>query len=78
MKDDCIHREAAIDMVKRCFQPEHRNKEVALQMCVDGLSGLPTTSVYPDSPCDLCRFSPPSSFDGKPCSMCPAEGKVKE
>ncbi len=26
-------------------------------------------------PCDLCTFSPPSSFDGKPCSMCPALGK---
>lgn len=27
------------------------------------------------SPCDLCAFFPPSSFDGKPCSMCPAIGK---
>lgn len=25
------------------------------------------------SPCDLCRHNPPSSFDGKPCCMCPAE-----
>lgn len=24
------------------------------------------------SPCDLCRYNPPSSGDGKPCSMCPA------
>lgn len=23
-------------------------------------------------PCDLCAFNPPSSADGKPCSMCPA------
>lgn len=30
-----------------------------------------------DSPCDLCRFSPPGSGDGKPCTMCPAEGKVE-
>lgn len=28
----------------------------------------------PKSPCDLCRFNPPSSADGKPCTMCPAEG----
>lgn len=26
-----------------------------------------------ESPCDLCRYNPPSSTDGKPCSMCPAE-----
>ena len=26
------------------------------------------------SPCDVCRFGPPSSTDGKPCTMCPAEG----
>ena len=24
------------------------------------------------TPCDLCRYDPPSSLDGKPCSMCPA------
>lgn len=24
------------------------------------------------SPCDLCLYNPPSSGDGKPCSMCPA------
>lgn len=31
-----------------------------------------------NSPCDLCRFNPPSAGDGKPCTMCPAEGKVEE
>lgn len=25
------------------------------------------------SPCDLCRHNPPSSRDGKPCTMCVAE-----
>lgn len=28
-----------------------------------------------DTPCDLCHFAPPSSFDGKPCSFCPAAPK---
>lgn len=28
------------------------------------------------SPCDLCRYNPPSSGDGKPCSMCPACAEV--
>ncbi len=27
------------------------------------------------SPCDLCRFDPPSSLDGKPCMKCPASPK---
>ena len=37
------------------------------------LNGTP----IPDNatPCDFCRFNPPSSTDGKPCCMCPATGK---
>lgn len=27
------------------------------------------------TPCDLCIHNPPSSFDRKPCSMCPAQGR---
>ena len=30
------------------------------------------------TPCDLCIYNPPSSFDGKPCSACPAAGEYKE
>ena len=25
------------------------------------------------TPCDLCVYNPPSSFDGKPCTICVAE-----
>ncbi len=32
----------------------------------------------PKTPCDLCRFAPPSSGDGKPCSMCVAEGRTED
>lgn len=32
--------------------------------------------IEPTSPCDVCRFNPPSSTDGKPCSMCPAERRT--
>lgn len=28
-----------------------------------------------ECPCDFCRFGPPSSGDGKPCTICPAEAK---
>lgn len=27
------------------------------------------------SPCNLCRYNPPSSMGGKPCSVCPASAK---
>lgn len=27
------------------------------------------------TPCELCRYNPPSSSDGKPCTMCPATPK---
>lgn len=27
------------------------------------------------SPCDACKYWPPSSGDGKPCTVCPAEGR---
>ncbi len=29
----------------------------------------------PKEPCDLCRYAPPSSGDGKPCCICPAVAK---
>ncbi len=28
------------------------------------------------SPCDVCRYYPPSSFDGKPCTVCPAAARI--
>lgn len=27
------------------------------------------------NPCDFCMYAPPSSSDGKPCTMCPAVAK---
>lgn len=28
------------------------------------------------TPCDACAYNPPSSCDGKPCTMCPAMAKM--
>ena len=39
----------------------------------DYLLGL--TDKKAKTPCDLCRYAPPSSSDGKPCCMCPVEDK---
>ena len=30
------------------------------------------------TPCDLCKFSPPTSGDGNSCSLCPAQAKMKD
>lgn len=42
----------------------------ALEMAIKALQ-------EPKSPCDLCRYNPPSSGDGKPCTMCPSEGRAE-
>ena len=31
-----------------------------------------------DTPCDLCLFNPPSSGDGKTCTMCVAERRAED
>ena len=30
------------------------------------------------TPCDCCLYSPPSSGDGKPCSICPTQAKMRK
>lgn len=44
------------------------------------ISNMPTLTPpnEPLTPCDVCKFSPPSSSDGKPCCMCPAERRPPE
>ena len=36
------------------------------------------TNIQNIHPCDVCRYNPPSSNDGKPCAMCPAERMLKD
>ena len=65
---DLISRQAAIDVVKR-FET---NREIT-----DIIEELP--SAQPElSPCDVCRYNPPSSGDNKPCTICPAERRTNE
>lgn len=43
------------------------------------LSQTPTADVVELqglTPCDVCAYNPPSSGDGKPCTMCPARAKI--
>ena len=44
----------------------------AIDRAIEVLKGL--SSVQP-TPCDVCRHNPPSSMGGKPCCICPAEGR---
>lgn len=64
---DTIYRQDAID----CFWDAKRYFRDALDVVKD-IRRLPSA---PLSPCDVCIYNPPSSMDGKPCSMCPAEGR---
>ena len=45
-----------------------------IKMCHAAATALSTLqpSNEPLTPCDLCLYDPPSSFGGKPCSICPA------
>ena len=44
----------------------------AIDRAIEVLKWL--SSVQP-TPCDVCRHNPPSSMDGKPCCICPTEGR---
>ena len=47
---------------------------VDAEACHMGAEALRTLDAQekPKTPCDLCLYNPPSSGDGKPCTMCPA------
>lgn len=49
----------------------------ALGITPDRLRELAQADKEGISPCTFCRFNPPSSGDGKPCCMCPAEAALR-
>ena len=71
------------------FIREHYGKRgvdsALLYECVDaeacrmGAEALRTLDAQkkPKTPCDLCLYNPPSSGDGKPCTMCPASSLLE-
>ena len=62
--------------IQVCSWDSEQDKERAEDLVL----GMPTLTPpnEPLTPCDLCRYNPPSSFGGKPCCMCPAEAMTKE
>ena len=74
---DLIYRETAIDALGE--EPpvwydgiDEISEQAQWRRDVEAIKALPPVD---DIPCTFCRFSPPSSRDGKPCTMCPAEGR---
>lgn len=72
------------EWVEECGLDKVETEERAKRLCWKVLEGFinivktaPTLLRTNESltPCDVCGYGPPSSFDGKPCSFCPAESK---
>lgn len=65
-------------IVKKCLYKGAINQKEyeKLMRKIDIVQGV-TEGLNPD-PCLACKWYPPSSFDSKPCTMCPAEGKEKD
>ena len=57
-----------------CFEGENVWQDAVNEACRMGAEALRTLDAQekPKTPCDLCLYNPPSSGDGKPCTMCPA------
>lgn len=68
--------EEAISVLERLEHTESKwpGTEDTLESLDMALSALRAQQEH-TGPCDLCGYNPPSSFDGKPCTMCPAVPK---
>lgn len=53
--------------------PENEEQAKAYFWARKALQSALTPPNEPLTPCDVCRFSPPSSGGGKPCCLCPAD-----
>lgn len=58
-------------MVKNHENVAVAHNERAAQL-LENIMNAPTIEA---TPCSFCRYNPPSSGDGKPCTMCPASAK---
>lgn len=63
--------ESVSDFVRYAIENFEKLQAYRTLGTIEELSAL--VKVRDDGPCGLCRYNPPSSFDGKPCTMCPAE-----
>lgn len=69
-------REEAIEILTTAME-RYSEKSVIRDAFTLALSVLQPSN-EPLTPCDLCLYEPPSSFGGKPCSICPAVRRTSE
>lgn len=71
-----VEQKQAYEWAKNQNYPSVAARYAKILACViDKMSGTQNERL---TPCDVCRFYPPSSGDGKPCCICPAEGERKQ
>ena len=71
--NDLISRQTAIKAIEdlpNCYNGFSDTYDKAY--IIGTLEELPSAQL---SPCDVCRYYPPSAMDGKACTMCAAEGR---
>lgn len=72
LEEMCKEREELTAKVAR-LEAENRAKEQYIAETIGKV-----IKERDESPCDLCRFNPPSCLDGKPCTICPAVRRQSE
>lgn len=58
-------------MTEKIFDPNELANAIT-HMVLKSLRNEGVRLTRNSSPCDACAYNPPSSFDGKPCAICPA------
>lgn len=66
-----------MDRLDKESTPYEYNKEGYI-LLIESAPTADVVEVANSVPCDFCAYYPPSSFGGKPCTMCPATCKTQE
>lgn len=72
-----IDKDAVLNMIDSNIEPHTHGAwdsgyNVALGEMREKIKQMPTVET---EPCTFCTYNPPSSGDGKPCTVCPAVAK---
>jgi hypothetical protein len=71
-----IYADDLMAEVKRTAEiMKRRREQFSLRNLLMCIKNAPAVEV-PKTPCDLCRYNPPSSFSDKPCTICVAERRM--
>ena len=83
MNNDLISRKNIIKLIRKKYKLENpitKHGTFIMFDLIRDIENMETANTERSrenkTPCDLCMYDPPSSFGGKPCSMCPACAKM--